>query len=197
MIVVDNGGDLEISNYFLKLTDENKISHYIRNSNNLWFGYARNQGFDICTGDYIAVADNDIIFLPGWLEECIDFLKQTKGKKLFATPLKVDRAHYPTKYYRDPIQLNDGEHLVNTFAGSNCWVMHREDYEQIGGFDNHYIAGTRWCQKYSNMGYAVVIPLIPKALQGGLKKTEYAGYNKKAEINIFKKYINGEQRCLS
>jgi len=75
MIVVDNGGDLEISNYFLKLANENKISHYIRNSNNLWFGYARNQGLKISTGNYICVADNDLTFLPGWLDECLDMFK--------------------------------------------------------------------------------------------------------------------------
>ena len=75
--------------------------------------------------------------------------------------------------------------------------MHREDYEKIGGFVNHYIAGTKWCQKYSSMGYAVVVPIIPKTLNNGLRKSEYFGYSKKEDKSIFKKYINGEEKCLN
>jgi len=195
MIVVDNGnGD---SQFFLDATDKGKITHYIRNTDNLWFGYARNQALDISTGEFICIVDNDLKYEKGWLEECLGFLKQTKGQKLFTTPLWVDRAHLKPKYYKNPIELNNEWHLVNTFAGSNCWVMHREDYEKIGGFENHYIAGTKWLQKSCKLGYAAIIPIKPKAEHIGLKYTEYAGYSKKQGVVITKKYINGQKECLN
>ncbi len=195
MVVIDNGG-LDDSQFFLDQVREGKITHYIRNTSNLWFGYARNQGLDISTGQYIAIVDNDLEYIKGWLEDCVHNLNKTKGKKLMATSLEVDRAHIQPKFYRKPVDIDGILHPVNVFAGSNCWVMHREDYEKIGGFINHYIAGTKWCQKYSKMGYGMIIPRKIRALHIGVRYTPYVGYNKNKGVDIVKKYINGEEEIL-
>ena len=50
IIVVDNGGSLEDSKYFLEKAEKKEIQHYIRNADNLWFGYARNQAVKISNG---------------------------------------------------------------------------------------------------------------------------------------------------
>lgn len=196
MIVIDNGGVIDNSEYFLKQVKRNKITYYIRNTDNLWFGHARNQGLDISTGQYICIVDDDLEYLGGWLDECIYNLQQTKGRMLMATPLEVDRAHLNPKYYKYPIDIEGVIHPINAFAGSNCWVMHREDYEVIGGFNNHYIAGTKWCQKYSRLGYAMIIPIKSKAIHLGLKYTPYVGYDKKTPVDIIKGYINGDKEIL-
>mgnify|MGYP001586065104 FL=1 len=69
IIVVDNGGNLSDSIHLLSLAEEKKIACYIRNRNNMSFGFARNQGLDMATGEYICIADNDIFYKPGWLEK--------------------------------------------------------------------------------------------------------------------------------
>lgn len=197
MIVVDNGGNLEDSKFFLEAVEHKKITHYVRNADNLWFGYARNQGLDLSTGEFICIVDNDLKYEMGWLEECVGFLEQTKGQKLFATPLWPDRAHLRPKFYKEPIMLDNELHPVNTFAGSNCWVMRREDWKQVGYFDNHYIAGTKWSQRYVRLGYAVIIPMKPKASHLGLRRTEYVGYSKKHDAAIIKSYLNNMKQCLN
>lgn len=197
MIVVDNGGNLEDSKFFLEAVQNKRITHYIRNADNLWFGYARNEGLCISTGEFICIVDNDLKFEKGWLEECIGFLKQTKGLKLLATPLWVDRAHLQRKYYGEPVELDGELHPVNAFAGSNCFVMHREDFEKIGYFDDHYISGTKWCQRYSALGYSVIVPMKPKAEHLGVRKTKYVGYPKIREVEITKSYLNGIKQCLT
>ena len=68
IIVCDNGGNLADSIFLLNLCEEKKIACYIRNRNNMSFGYARNQGLDMTTGEYIVIADNDILYKQGWLE---------------------------------------------------------------------------------------------------------------------------------
>ena len=68
MIVVDNGGNYEDSLFLLQYANEGKIACYIRNRKNMHFGYARNQGVKLSSGNYIVIADNDISYENGWLE---------------------------------------------------------------------------------------------------------------------------------
>lgn len=199
LIVIDNGGSTEDSQKFLEKVENNEIQHYIRNSSNLWFGYARNQGLNISTGEYIAIVDNDMEYEKGWVEDCVKMLKATEGKKIMATPLEVDRAHRRDKYYREPIIIDGVEHLNNIFAGSNCWMMRRKDYENIGGFMNHTLAGTKWCRQYIKLGYSIVCAKSPLVNHLGTKGTPYKGYSKhpKDKKLIIKKYLNGEEEILN
>ena len=182
LIVINNGSNL---------LPIGGVTHYIRNANNLHFGYARNQGLKLSSGEYIAITDNDIIFEQGWLEECLSILKNRGERKLFATPLPVDKAHRTRKYAREPFLLNGVEHIVNCFSGSNCWVMKREDFEAIGYFRHHRIAGTKWAQQYERIGYAVASTLKPMAQDKGLKGTEYAGYSKAVSVKMEKHFTDG------
>jgi len=60
-IVIDNGGSLEDSEWILGEVESGNVTHYVRNYDNLWFGYARNQGYKLAEGKYIFTTDNDII----------------------------------------------------------------------------------------------------------------------------------------
>ncbi|HEC65026.1 MAG TPA: glycosyltransferase family 2 protein [bacterium] len=201
LFVIDNGGNVLDSHYFVDLTEQGKITHYIRNSDNLWFGYARNQALRLSIGNYIAIMDNDLLYEDGWLEECIEVLKETKGQKLLVTPLEVDRAHLKQKYFLRQIKIGDKSLWVNSMAGSNCWVMHAEDCKEIGEFQNHVIAGTKWIQTYCRKEYGVVVLPEPKASHFGLRGSPYYGYSKKNpdknKVKMIKTFTNGEQIQLN
>lgn len=191
LIVVDNGGDYEMSKFFLEQTEQKKITHYIRNADNIWFGRARNQALEISEGEFISVVDNDLIYEKGWLEKCIEALKGTD--KLLATPMPILSCH--KKYSREENGLK-----INTFAGSNCWVMKRTDWLEIKGFEDHPLAGTLWCRKYAKMGYGViVIENLVKDM--GDQKTQTFGYKKFLlqkniqlhQVVIKKTLLNGEE----
>ena len=61
IIVVDNGEYLPDSEWLLKQTHEGRIASYVRNRKNMHFGFGRNQGLRMASGDYIVICDNDIM----------------------------------------------------------------------------------------------------------------------------------------
>lgn len=192
LIVIDNGGSYEDSQYLLKLTEEKKITHYLRNEGNLFFGRARNQGYALSTGQYLVFMDNDIFFEDTWLERCLHVLKSCPREKVFVTPLDVDGAHKQKKYYEEPVIIEGKRHIVNKFSGSNCWLMKTEDFVKIGGFYDHRIAGTKWSQHAERMGYAVVSIRQIRARHLGLKHTPFVGYNKQIDCPMIKTFTNGQ-----
>ena len=168
IIVVDNGGSDSDSNFLLREASSGHIACYVRNRKNMHFGYARNQGIKLSSGDFLVVADNDILYFDGWLEKTISFLKKNKGKYL-ATPLRCDPMNNrKTRWMGEA----DGWRL-NMRAGSNCTVMRREDFEKIGWYEQHRIAGSKWTDRYVRMGYLMAVMPEPKAHDLGFRK----GYN--------------------
>lgn len=193
LIVVDNGGSLDDSKYLVELTENGYINTYIRNHNNMSFGYARNQGLRLANGDYLAICDNDIIFNPGWLETCIAILDKYPDKKIYATPI-YNVAHWRPKYWSQEILEIDGRIVrLNRRAGSNCWVMRRKDFEEVGDFWVHRVAGTKWTNEAGRKGYwAAVTPDI-MVNDFGFRK----GYSTNALIPIKINLHNGDEIYLN
>lgn len=188
LIVVDNGERIEDSQFLLDLAHKGDINTYVRNHNNMHFGFARNQALKICNGDYIAVVDNDMIYNPGWLEACLDVLDQNPDRKIYATPV-YNVAHWRPKYWQGSVMANGKEYKLNMRAGSNCWVTRREDFEKIGRFMIHRVAGTKWTNQAVRSGYLAAVTPEIMANDYGFRK----GYNlndaKPVKINLH----NGEE----
>lgn len=174
IIIIDNGESLEDSKWLLEKTHEGKIATYIRNRKNMHFGFGRNQGLKLASGDYIVIADNDIFYTPGWLEICVDFLERNPGKHL-ATPLIPDTMN-ATRDDRWAGAI--GAWKLNYRAGSNCFVMRRKDFEEIGFFDIHRIAGSKFTDRYIRKGYLMAVIPRPRAFDMGFRQ----GYNLKEPI---------------
>lgn len=187
IIVVDNGSNIEDSRYLLDLAQEKKIQYYIRNSENLYFGYARNQGVAMSCGNYIAFSDNDIVYQRGWAELGLDILQNFPDEKIAFTPLRADRIHRSERYWRGNIQWQGTTYLKNSRAGSNSWMMKRSDFDVVGRFINHRVAGSYWADNFVNKGYSMVTMENPLATDVGFKK----GYNLKMRVAIAKVLTNG------
>lgn len=169
IIVIDNGENLEDSEWLLKQAHEGKIACYIRNRKNMHFGYGRNQGLKLASGEFIVIADNDIFYTPSWMEICMDFLAKNKGKFL-ATPLIADpmNATRPDRWAGEV-----GAWKLNYRAGSNCFMMRRKDFEELGFFEIHPIAGSKFTDKCVRSGYTMAVMPRPRAFDMGLRQ----GYN--------------------
>lgn len=154
IIVVDNGGSFEDSEFLLKLADEGEITTYIRNKDNLLWSYAWEQAYRLATGEYLVFTCNDIFFQEGWLHQCLKILKNHKGEKYFVTPY-LDQSHQGRRF-----ELPDLEDArVNNRSGSNCIIIDRETYEKVGRFPFHIIGGSHWYDKVvGELGYRVLIP---------------------------------------
>lgn len=198
LIVVDNGGNYDDSKFFLNETEEGRITHYVRNTHNLWYGYARNQGLGMATGEYICIIDNDIMTEQGWLEKCVDVLSKAEGKH-FITPLRIDHQHRWEKWFREPVIIGKDKYATNAFAGSSCWVMKKKDAEELGTFENESKAGTRYLRRACRKGYSVIVFDSPHLAHNlGTRDTVYVGYQKKgADFKISKTFINGKENILN
>ena len=179
ILVVDNGGNYEDSQFLLDQTNDGNISCYIRNRKNMSFGFARNQGLKMATGEYICISDNDILYKEGWLEKCIGILEAHPDRKIGVTPLRTDRQHRQAKCWKGELEFNGEKLLLNTKAGSNCWVMRKEDFLEVGRFLQHRVAGSKWADKFVDKGYLMVtMEKNPLAEDLAFKK----GYNFRAPI---------------
>ena len=169
IIVCDNGGSLNDSQYFLSLCDKGLVASYTRYRENMHFYYARNDALRRCSRRYIAVSDNDILFTHGWLGDCIEWLEKSPGQYM-ATPIKADWMNgiRPDRWKGE---LNGWK--LNQRAGSNIWVMRETDQKLIGDFDCVSIAGSKWTDRYVRMGYIMGVMPIPKAFDMAFR----SGYN--------------------
>lgn len=156
IIVVDNGNNIEDSKFFLNQCHEKKITHYVRNTDNLHFGYARNQVMDWVVGKYTVIADNDIEYKDGWLEKCIRLLETFPEKKLIATPLTAIRVG---KWSEGKLEFEGETFLLNPRAGSNCMVMPTKAMKLFGKFGFSPKAGCYYANVISRNGYCVAYPL--------------------------------------
>jgi glycosyltransferase involved in cell wall biosynthesis len=165
IIVADNGGNIEDSRWLLDRAEGGKIAIYIRNRHNICWE-ARNQALKLCTGEHIVMSDNDIEYQDGWWEECLKFLENHTDGKYFATPIRCDKSHDNHKYW---FGEKDGWRL-NSLAGSNCWMMHKSAWQEIGPFCHHNISGTHWSRRQARLGYVVAVMPEPKAADLGHKQ---------------------------
>lgn len=161
IIVSDNGDSMEDSEFLLGLASKNLIQVYLRNGSQMHFGYARNQGLSLAQGDYLCIADNDIRYMEGWLGQCIKVLEAHPDKDIYATPLEYPTVNMKKRYDVGKLDVDGVEYNLNCRAGSNCFVVRREDFRKIGGFLAHRIAGSHWTDAATKAGYvAAVLPEI-------------------------------------
>lgn len=190
IIVVDNGGNLEDSKFFLEECDKKNISLYIRNADNLHFAFARNQALLASTANWICIVDNDIIYKNKWLEWCLTMLRTHPDKKLIASPI-----NYPYVHQRDPrwrhgtIQVKGKSCNLTERAGSNCFLMRRETLKEIGLFKLHRIAGSYYTDALVKAGYLVITPEVNWAFDAALRR----GYNIKKDIPFERTLSDGEK----
>lgn len=188
IIIIDNGGSAHMSGFIQGLMEGGAaITTYIRNKENMHFGYARNQGLACATGHYVCIADNDINYHIGWLEACHKVLKKYPEKKLWATPIQ-----YPEmadRYDVGKLDVDGEDYRLNYRAGSNCWVMRRKDFDEVGPFYAHRVAGSKWNDKATRLGFVAAVTPEDMVDDLGFR----LGYNLKQPTAIKKTLANGEE----
>lgn len=69
LMVFDNGSCPEVVNYLNRLKDEDKIHYLLLSSRNIGKIGAVQIVFNAAPGEIVGYTDDDIFFLPGWLED--------------------------------------------------------------------------------------------------------------------------------
>lgn len=183
-ILVDNGCDDVNQEFIIKLVQKGKIHTYIKNARNMHFPYARNQGLRIAKGRYICIVDDDLIFSEGWLEKCVKVLETTPEKKYWATPMK-----YPNidRYVVGSIEVEGEPHNIDMRAGSNCYVMRRGDFVDVGEFPYHRNGGGQWINRAVDKGYRACV--LPGNIVEDMARNQ--GYEKGVGIPMYQVLSDG------
>ena len=128
LIVVDDGS--ENTNMLHDLKSRGDISDLILTNlgspgalRNLGVEIARRKGYK-----YIYQSDNDMYFLPGWIEKCQKTLVENENIKLVAP------YGHPYHLHNDEF-IHDDIYSVNACAG-NSWYLSTENYLKYGLSEN-------------------------------------------------------------
>lgn len=183
IIVMDNGGNPDDSEYLLSLSRRRFISTYVRYAENMSFAFAWNQGFRLATGDYVCFTCNDIYYERGWLSSCINLLEKYQERKFIATPYITPDKNFPN-WNKEVLE----DARINSMAGSNCMIMRPETFHEIGEMPHYRIGGSVWHRNMVGKGYMVIVP--PKDMVRHLTYKKGVKWHK--PIDVHKKLLNGE-----
>ena len=141
LILVDDGSEddsVEIIQAYEK--KDSRILSTILGSNTGMAG-ARNRGFDIARGEYIAYMDSDDVSLPTRMQKQVDFLDN--NPEVGAVGVQVQRMNHDLTMDLD-IRKCPSDHALITFNIFNGQVLHvlsgtmmirRQVLEDVGGWD--------------------------------------------------------------
>ncbi len=147
IIVDDNDPDTEsrratgdiVSDYIVKGYNIQYICHE-KNKNG---AVARNTGFAVAKGDYIALLDSDDEYLPDRLQKCYDAMQN--ASKSVAGVYTGCEFRQSGKTYNRYTDVKDGNFLVDTLAcrfmfctGSNIFVR-KSVIDELDGFDGAFL----------------------------------------------------------
>ena len=72
--------------------------------------------------------------------------------------------------------------------------MRKSDFNEIGKFRNHRVAGSKWTDEFVRKGFTMVtMEKQPLAKDLGFKK----GYNLNMDVNIKRTFANGEELIIN
>jgi GT2 family glycosyltransferase/glycosyltransferase involved in cell wall biosynthesis len=173
LIIVDNASTDKTYEY-LSTYKNNKLKFVvIRNTENLGFPKAVNRGLIESSGNYVVIANNDIIFTDGWLTRMIEVAESIKSIGLVGpisnevSGLQKDNdADYETieemyVYAEKVKEKNKNQILQFPRIAFLCTLIKKEVIEKIGGLDERFSPGNYedddYCLRAQLAGFKTVI----------------------------------------
>jgi len=117
---------------------------YVRNEKQMERSFSRNVGMDISRGEYIALLDDDDIWLPFHLETLVDFLDINKSVFLvFSNFINYSMEGLMERAWSSKNYLETGfgdryrkKFIASTFGCTPSSLFRREVFERLGGFNS-------------------------------------------------------------
>jgi len=173
LIVVDNASKDETPAYLREIMSENDNVKVILNKENLGFPSAVNQGILHSRGNYIVIANNDIVFTNRWLQRMSEAAESDSEIGLVGpisnevSGLQIDKqAKYNSMddmhEYANQIRENNKGKLLNfPRIAFLCTLVKKEVIDKIGGLDERFTPGNYedddYCLRAQLAGFKTVI----------------------------------------
>jgi len=141
LLVFDNASCPEAQNYLLEQQRGGKIQFLHFSAYNLKKLGGMNALFSIAPGEFVAFADSDVYFLPGWLEESLRVLEAfPEAGQVSALPTIDKTRHYIGQTLRgvagdSALQVERGQLIPESFIEAHRLSIgrEREEYLQNAG----------------------------------------------------------------
>jgi len=129
LLVFDNASCGEVRQFLLEAHHQGRIQYLVLSDKNVGKGGAWNFIFQAAPGEYVAYADSDICFRPGWLEHSLEVLKAfPQAGMVTARPLRTPQAFYTSTLewarQQGDVILEEGQFLP--------WEVYREHVLSLG-----------------------------------------------------------------
>ena len=145
LIVIDNASSDGTSEYLLSLKDTEKCSFkIILNNENKGFVGGMNQGIVVSDAPYVCLANNDLLFTRGWLEEIINIFQKYPKAGL----LNPNSNNLGMRFPENGIFLEDfSEDLRSRYGGvfiempfciGFCMIIKRDVIDKIGALSEDF-----------------------------------------------------------
>lgn len=177
IIFVDDASPDDTPIWLRGMADKNV--HCVFFSANAGFAKASNAGARRATGRYLLMANNDLVYKPGWLEPMLGAFHQY-GNNLGLLGNVQERVidgaidHAGIRLAHDgslehvQTVLSTGERCPKAWAVTGaCFMMRRDDFNTLGGFDEAYVNGSEdvdLCLKVKARGMDVRVALDSRIL---------------------------------
>jgi len=163
----------------------------IRNTENLGFAKANNQGICVSTGRYLCLVNSDVKVLPDCITRLVNYCEQHQGVgmvgpriiggdgalqrscrgfptvwNMFCRALALDTLFSRQKLFTGYALLHSPQTaLAPADILTGCfWLVRREALEQVGGLDESFFMygeDMDWCKRFWDQGWHLVF--VPEA----------------------------------
>ncbi|MGE5406732.1 MAG: glycosyltransferase [Methanosarcina sp.] len=173
IIAVDNAstdGTVEYLEDLRNMRDNIKV---VFNESNLGFPMAVNQALKAASGNYVLIANNDIVVTDGWLERMLEVAESDNTAGIVGpvsnavSGLQIDKnAKYKNitemhKYAKKVRKQNAGKTLAFPRVAFLCTLIKKEVIDTIGGLDERFTPGNfeddDFCLRAQLSGYKTII----------------------------------------
>lgn len=208
IIVDDNNPNTEPRLQTEKLVNEicqfDSRVKYIKHDRNMNGAVARNSGFSLAKGKYIALLDSDDAYMPDRLQKCYDTMESSTEN--FAGVYTGCEFRRKGKSYNKFKKVKTGNFLVETLActfmfcsGSNVFIR-KKVVDGLGGFDpsfqrqQDYEFLVRLFEKYSLVAIPEIL-LVKNQENFNLPNIDRQIAIRKQYLNKFQKIIENLDEC--
>ncbi|MFT3682434.1 MAG: glycosyltransferase family 2 protein [Ferruginibacter sp.] len=213
VIIIDNNS-ADGSASFINADNKTKL---IRNENNNGFAKACNQGFKLCTAEYILLLNPDAILLEDTLQEGLQFLQKQQDVDIMGCQLIDDNGHispscsrFPTplhiffdatglskvapKFFTPATVMTDWDHKESRYADQVMgafMLMRKTVFDKLGYFDERffvYYEEVDFCKRLSNINGRTFYNASIRAVHSGEGTTQ--------RVKAFRLFLSLRSRLL-